>query len=78
VTGEMPVGKYTVSVSPPELTEALPPGEAETTKSPIPQGYFDESTSDIVKEIKEGENTVTIDLKSSGPARGSGPMEVAP
>lgn len=78
VTGEMPVDKYTVSVSPPELTDALPPGEVEIPKSPIPEGYFDESTSDIVQEIKEGENTLTIALKSSGPAGGAGPTEVAP
>ena len=73
VTGGMPADKYTISVSPPEPTEALAPGEAEMAKSPIPRGYFDESTSDIVEEIKEGENTVTIDLKSSGPTGGAGP-----
>lgn len=68
VTTGMPTDKYTVSVSPPEPTEALPPGEAEMARSPIPPGYYNESTSDIVQEIKEGENSITIDLKSSGPA----------
>jgi hypothetical protein len=76
---QLPAGSYTVSVSPPQITEAPGAADAAIPQSPIPEGYFDESTSDIVQEIKEGENTVTIDLKSSGPAGGgSGPMQVAP
>lgn len=75
---EVPPGSYRVSVSPPELTEVLGP-DAELPESPIPEGYFDETSTDIVQEIKEGENTVTIALKSSGPAEGgAGAMEVAP
>ncbi|MFV2066673.1 MAG: carboxypeptidase-like regulatory domain-containing protein [Pirellulales bacterium] len=70
--GELPVGKYTVSVSPPELT--MGPDDTgdklanEMPASPIPGGYYDESSSDIVKEVTEGDNSITIELKASGPA----------
>lgn len=65
----LPVDKYTVTVNGPGLTEA--PGEeggdAVAAKTSIPEGYFDESTSDITQEIVAGPNTVTIALKAEGP-----------
>ena len=70
----LPVDSYTVTVNPPALTEA--PGEEGDTatleKTAVPDGYFDETTSDLKQEITEGPNTVTIELKASGPAVSSG------
>ncbi|HJN10436.1 MAG: hypothetical protein QGG09_07230 [Pirellulaceae bacterium] len=37
-----------------------------------PKGYWDEGTSDISKDITEGENTLTIELKAAGPAAQAG------
>ncbi len=69
VVEKLPVDSYTVTVSPPALTEA--PGEEGTTAkaaaTKVPAGYFDEGTSDIKVDIAEGENTKEIALKASGP-----------
>ncbi len=76
----MPVGKYTVTVSPPAITEA--PGEegdtAELASTNVPEGYMDEGTSDISKDVTEGENTMTIELKAAGPAVEAGGPDQAP
>ncbi len=69
VVEKLPLDKYTVTVSPPALTEA--PGEeggnAKLAVTNVPLAYMDEATSGIVQEVTEGSNTVTIELKSSGP-----------
>ena len=80
IAENMPVGKYTVTVSPPAIEEA--PGEggdtAELASSDVPEGYMDEGTSDISKDITEGQNTLTIELKAAGPAVEAGGPEEAP
>ena len=80
VEENMPVGKYIVTVNPPALMEA--PGEegdtATLAESAVPDGYSDEGTSDVTQEIVEGPNSVTIELKASGPAAVGGGEEVAP
>jgi hypothetical protein len=74
IVEKMPVDTYTVTVSPPAITEA--PGEGgdtvEMAASDVPEGYWDEGTSDISKDITEGENTLTIELKAAGPAAQAG------
>lgn len=76
----MPVDKYTVTLSPPAIMDA--PGEEGDTatqpKSSIPEGYFDETTSDLKQDIAAGVNNVTIELKADGPAVTSGAMDAAP
>ena len=68
--GSLPVGEYNVSIGPAQLTEA--PGEggdkvaAPTTS--VPAAYQTPATSGITQKIEKGENTVTIDLKASGPS----------
>ena len=65
------VGSYTVFVTPPSPTEA-PGSEPDETSEPkqydnIPQGYRQQTTSDLVAEVKEGDgNTFTFDLKTGG------------
>lgn len=71
--GEVPLGKYTFTVGPPPLTEA--PGEggdsAKLESANIPDGYSDETQSDLVHEITEGDNTVKLEMKKSGPSNAS-------
>ena len=75
----LPVGKYSIGISPPALTEA--PGEGgdrvAAPTSPVPAGYNMPGTSGLEQDIQPGANTVTIELKASGPPAGN-PMEAAP
>lgn len=65
----IPLGKYTFTVGPPPLTEA--PGEggesAKLDANQIPDGYTDETQSDLTHEVTEGDNTVKLEMKKSGP-----------
>lgn len=66
----LPIGEYSVSIGPAQLTEA--PGEggdnvaAPTT--PVHAAYQTPATSGITQKIEKGKNTVKIDLKASGPS----------
>jgi len=75
----LPVGKYAVGITPAALTEA--PGEEGDTAvaptSPVPAGYNMPGTSGLTHDVQQGANTMTIDLKASGPAAGN-PAEAAP
>ncbi|HUG70343.1 MAG TPA: carboxypeptidase regulatory-like domain-containing protein [Pirellulaceae bacterium] len=68
----LPVGKYSVGVGPPALTEA--PGEeggdAAVPESPVPASYHTPGTSGLSEDIQEGENSVTIKLTTSGSPAG--------
>lgn len=61
---EVPVGTYVVTVLPVELT---PDDMADGKKAPpsdnIPEKYRSGQTSDLSTEIKEGANTVNVDMK---------------
>ncbi len=63
----LPVGNYTVYLAPkaasnPETAEATPVKMG----GDLPQKYYSEAESDIKIEVKEGENVVTVELKSGG------------
>lgn len=65
------VGKYTVSVNPPALTEAPSEDPSKMGKPKqyknIPQGYRNETTSDLTAEVTaDGENNFTFDMKPGG------------
>ncbi len=76
----LPVGKYSVGIMPPELTEAPGEGgdEIEAPTSSVPAGYDMPGTSGISHDVQEGANTVTIELKASGPPRGNSASDAAP
>lgn len=66
----LPVGSYTVYLEPKPVTpESMDPtsGGFESAGSAmddaVPAKYWDEAASDISKEIVEGENDVTVQLK---------------
>ena len=75
----LPVGKYSIGVSPPAMTEA--PGDeggnAAIPTSPVPAGYTTPGMSGLTEDIKEGANTVTVELNKSGPPAGN-PMAAPP
>ena len=75
----VPVGKYSIGIMPPELTEAPGEGgdEVEAPTSSVPAGYDMPGTSGLSHDVTEGANTVTIELKASGPPLGN-PEEAAP
>lgn len=63
------IGKYSVSITPPEMTEAPSedPGKMSTPKSTIPDKYQSEMTTDLTADVVEGgENDFTFDLKPGG------------
>ncbi len=79
---QLPIGKYKVSVTPPQITEV--PAEDPSKMAPpkkyenIPDGYQSEVTTDLVAEVKEGkENKFTFDMVRGG-GQSSNPMEQAP
>lgn len=68
--GSLPLGEYIVGVGPAQLTEA-PGAEGDTAAAPttaVPAGYHTPATSGITHNVQAGANTVTIDLKASGPS----------
>lgn len=76
----LPTGKYAVGIAPTALTEA--PGEGGDTiaapTSSVPIGYHMPGTSGLSQDIQEGPNTITMDLKKSGPPATGNPLEAAP
>lgn len=61
----IPVGVYTVSVSPPEEMP-VGPGETPKPRTPfhVPEKYRSAPTSDLTAEVKAGDNPpLTLDLK---------------
>ena len=61
----LPVGSYTVYLAPKSIpvedaTAAPVPMQADKS---VPSKYWNESTSDIKVDVKEGENNIPIDLK---------------
>jgi len=76
LAGELPPGSYVVSVAPPALTQAPgtdgAPAEAQIERTPIPNVYWNETTSGLVKEVADGENDVAIELtaRANGAMRG--------
>lgn len=66
IADPVPVGNYTVSVTPPEPSpdDAATPGGGVATKANIPQKYRNTSTSDLTMDVKAGDNPPqTFDLK---------------
>ncbi len=65
LTDPLPVGSYTVYFAP----KSVPAAEASAAPVPmhvdksIPSKYWSESSSDIKVDVKEGDNTVPIDIK---------------
>ena len=65
IEAPIPIGSYTVYLAP-KATEDM--GEApkpEIIDERVPDKYWNESSSDIKIEIVEGDNDVTVPLKSS-------------
>ena len=70
---EMPVGKYKVAVAQPasemsgadydKYMSAGGGGEAKTEKATIPAKFQNTETSELSFDVKEGPNTINIDLK---------------
>lgn len=75
ISQPVPVGNYTVCVTPPPLEMADDPSQVQPPQSKIPDRYYSELTSDLKREIKEGENMLEIELT---PGSGVNPMQVAP
>lgn len=71
----IPVGTYTVCVTPPPLEMADDPSQAAPPSSKIPDKYYSELTSDLKREISEGENTLDIELT---PGSAVDPSQMAP
>jgi hypothetical protein len=75
----LPIGQYTVAVTPPPLTEADDPSKVTApTADNIPEAYQMEGTSDLKAEVKDGEdNHFTLNMVKGG-GKTSKPMERAP
>lgn len=68
------VGKYQVTVNPPEATQPESPDDIKNLRkqAKIPSAYQDGSKSGLTAEVKEGENTFDFPLSTKGPQRASG------
>lgn len=77
--GEVPVGKYSISVSPPSSAEVSEEtnmeaykaameggGGAAATTGPFPEKYQAAETSGETFDVKEGENSYNLDMKDGG------------
>lgn len=68
ITGELPIGEYSVHLTPVGLGDA-PPSEnpAQDQQTPldsISKKYQDPATTDLKATVKEGKNDFTIDIPS--------------
>jgi len=76
------IGTYTVFVTPPSPTEAPDSDPSEMAEPKqydnIPQGYREQTTSDLVAEVKEGDNTFTFKMETGGGKSAEETGEVAP
>lgn len=61
---EVPVGNYVVTVTPVELTpDDVSAGKTAPPSDNIPEKYRSIQSSDITAEVKEGANTVNVEMK---------------
>lgn len=60
----IPVGAYKVFLTPKQDDNAEPKPEGESIDKSVPKKYWNETTTDISVEIKEGPNEVAVPLKS--------------
>ena len=66
----IPVGSYKVTLTPPSVGPVkgedgnMRPPTAEEMENPVPEKYRTPESSDKTVEIKEGDNPLTLDLKS--------------
>lgn len=61
---EVPVGNYLVSVTPVELTpDDVQDGKTAPPSDNIPEKYRSGQTSELTLEVKQGANTLNIDMK---------------
>ncbi len=59
----LPVGTYKVYLEPKALEEEMGQPQPIAMGGEVPAKYWDEASSDISIEVKEGENDVTVPLK---------------
>lgn len=59
----LPVGSYKVFLAPKASTANLEEAAPVTIDTNVPDKYWNEAGTDITADVKEGENTVTVELK---------------
>lgn len=61
---DIPVGRFKVAIKPPRTGAEAGENAATTVKHPmIPEKYQLTSTSELVESVKEGENTVNLNME---------------
>jgi hypothetical protein len=58
----LPVGSYTVTVLPPEMTAPQIGVKVTVAKAAIPDKYRSDRTTDLKVDVKKGENTVKLNM----------------
>ena len=56
-TDQVPVGQYGISIYPPSS------GDSTTSNPNFPEKYYDATTSGLTGEVKEGPNTIDLDMQ---------------
>lgn len=59
----LPVGSYKVFLAPKASTANLEEAAPVKIDTNVPDKYWNEAMTDITADVKEGENTVTVELK---------------